>query len=279
MGPFAAGESAASLPLAAEHFAAATLFLVAGGLGLVWVAPELAGGVYLSPRVAGVTHLFTLGWLTTTIFGALYQLLPVALGTPLRSERLGHVSFWLFAPGVALFSAGIATVSTALHHAGIALISSGILVVAANVAATLHRASARDVTWTAVALAVCFLVATLGLGVILLHNLHTGMLGDRRLAFLAAHLHVALVGWVLLLVVGMSHRLLPMFLVAHGADTAWSRRAATLLAFGVPLLAAGLLLGLGALAWAGVAALEAGFGCFLLQVRRFYRARVPPAGL
>ena len=42
----------------------------------------LAAGNFLSQRLAGVTHLFTLGWLTTTIYGALYQLLPVALGAP-----------------------------------------------------------------------------------------------------------------------------------------------------------------------------------------------------
>ena len=69
-----------SLALAAEHFAAATLYLLAGAAGLVWAAPELAAGAYLSPHVAGVVHLFTLGWLTMTIFGALCQLLPVALG-------------------------------------------------------------------------------------------------------------------------------------------------------------------------------------------------------
>lgn len=274
--------NAGSLPLAAEHFAAATLFLVAGGVGLVWVAPELAAGTYLSPRVAGVTHLFTLGWITTTIFGALYQLLPVALGTPVRWERLGHASFWLFAPGVAIFATGVATISRALHHAGIVLVSSGILLVAANVAATLRRAPMRDVSWKAIALATGFLVATLGLGILLLHNIHSGLLGGGRLAYLATHLHVALVGWVLLLIVGMAHRLLPMFLVAHGTDTGMTPRAIALLALGVPLLAAGLLLDAGAaarppiraLAWAGAGAIEAGLVCFLLQARRFYRARV-----
>ena len=81
-----------SVLLAGQHFAASILYLLAGAVGLVWIAPELAMGTYPSPRVAGITHLFTLGWLTTTIFGALYQLLPVALGAPVYSEPMGHAS-------------------------------------------------------------------------------------------------------------------------------------------------------------------------------------------
>jgi hypothetical protein len=42
----------------------------------------------------------------------------------------------------------------------------------------------------------------------------------------------------------------------------------------VPVLAAGLLLDARALAWSGAGAIEAGVACFLLQARRFYRARL-----
>ncbi|MEO6866187.1 MAG: hypothetical protein ABI229_12085, partial [Gemmatimonadaceae bacterium] len=105
-----------SLRLPGEHFAAALVFLSVGAIGLIWIAPELSAGLYLSPHVAGVTHCFTLGWLSMTIFGALYQLLPVALGVSIRSERAGHVSFWTFAPGVALFASGVAFSSLMLRY-------------------------------------------------------------------------------------------------------------------------------------------------------------------
>lgn len=266
--------SATSVTLAAEHFAAAMLYLVAGALGLVWIAPELAVGAYASPHVAGITHLFTLGWLTTTIFGALYQLLPVALGAPLRSVRAGHAGFALFAPGAGLFAAGVATQTTMLHHAGIALVALGIILVAANVGSSLPRARSRDVTWGAVATALAFLASTLVLGVVLLHNLHTGFLAEARLRVLAIHLHVALVGWALIMMVGVSHRLLPMFLLAHGADVRWTKRSLVLLASGVIALAAGLATRGALLAWSGVAFLEAGIGCFVWQAYSFYRVRV-----
>lgn len=266
--------AADSIRLAGEHFAAAIVYLFAGAVGLVWIAPELAAGAFPSPHVAGVTHLFTLGWLTTTIFGALYQLLPVALGAPVRSRRLGHASFWTFAPGAGLFAAGVTISSTALHHVGIALVATGIVIGVGNIGASLPRARTRDVTWGAIALAILFLTSTLVLGIVLLHNLHTGFIAGARMRVLATHLHVALIGWALIMIVGVSHRLLPMFLLAHGADTRWTRRALALLATGVLALATGLTARIPAASWLGVALLEGGVGCFLWQAFSFYRVRV-----
>lgn len=269
-----AATTTGSFRLAAQHFAAAMLFLLTGAIGLLWIAPELAAGAYPSPRVAGIAHLFTLGWLTTTIFGALCQLLPVALGAPLGSTRVGQAAFWAFVPGVALFAAGVATSAVTLHHAGIALVAIGILLATGNLTVSLARATRRDVTWAAVAMALGFLVSTLVLGVVLLHNVHSGFLAQARLRVLAIHLHVALVGWALLMIVGVSHRLLPMFLLAHGADTRWTRRALLLLPPGVVLLASGIALQAAWLTWVGVALLEAGIACFVWQARLFHRARV-----
>lgn len=263
-----------SMGLAAEHFGAAMLYLVAGGIGLVWIAPQLAAGAYLAPPVAAVTHLFTLGWLTMTIFGALNQLLPVALGAPIRSVEVGHASFWSFAPGVGLFAAGIATSSDSLRHAGMALVTAGIVLAAGNIVATLARARLRDVTWAAVALAITFLVSTLALGLVLLHNLHTGFIAEARVRVLAAHLHLAIAGWALVMMTGVSHRLLPMFLLSHNADTRWSKRALGFLASGVTVLVIGLLLRQAAITWLGALLLSAGVGCFLRQAFAFYRARV-----
>lgn len=263
-----------SIRLAGEHFAAATLYLLAGSVGLVWIAPELASGNYLSPHVAGVTHLFTLGWLTMTIFGALYQLLPVALGAPIRWRNMGHASFWTFAPGAGLFACGVADDSTMLHHIGVGLVAVGVVLAVTNVAATLPRARSRDVTWAAIAIAMTYLSSTLALGVVLLHNIHTGFIAAARLRVLATHLHVAIVGWALIMIVGVAHRLLPMFLLAHGANARWTKRAIVLLACGLPLLAFGINAQLSAASWTAVALMEAGLACFIYQAVSFFRVRV-----
>src|SRR5690606_26298079 len=103
--------------------------------------------------------LFTLGWITTTIFGALAQLLPVALGAPIRSTRVGHLSFFTFAPGVGFFAAGIASSTLALQHTGIGLITVGIVLEIGNLAASLPQAKSRDVTWGAIVIAISYLAS------------------------------------------------------------------------------------------------------------------------
>ncbi len=275
---------APALRLPGQHFVVALVFLALGSVGLIWIAPELAAGLYLSPHVVAVTHCFTLGWLTTTIFGALYQLLPVALGARIRWKFLGYVSLWCYGPGVALFVTGIAAQSLMLRDAGIALITAGILCVIINVASSLWVATKRDEVWTAIAIALFFLSSTLVLGMVLARNLHTGFLAATRVRVLGVHMHVAMVGWVLLMIVGISHRLLPMFLLAHSASMRLTRYAIGLLVAGVLTLAAGVLCGLAHLpaaasawiAWAGLGMIEGGILCYLLQVRRVFAARMRP---
>ena len=263
-----------TIPLSALHFGAALSFLLAGAAGLVWVAPAIAAGLFLDTRVVAVTHLFTLGWLTTTIFGALYQLLPVALGTPIRWVRAGYAGIALTAPGVACFVAGVATNHDFTRHLGLALVMPGLVLGIVNVGASLPRAARRDVTWWAVVVALTALATTIVLGGLLVHNLKTGVLAGARVRVLAVHVHIALAGWALATIVGISQRLLPMFLLAHGVDDRWSRRALALLAGGTLLLVAGLVAASAPVTWAGALALTGGLVAFLVQARRFYAARV-----
>jgi hypothetical protein len=45
---------------------------------------------YYQGRVLAITHLVTLGWITTTIMGASFLVSPLILSVPLYSERLGR---------------------------------------------------------------------------------------------------------------------------------------------------------------------------------------------
>jgi len=67
---------------------------------------------------------------------------------------------------------------------------------------------------------------------------------------------------------------MPMFLLSHGGDTRWTKRALSLLALGVVVLATGLTTRLPAISWLAVSLLEGGVACFLWQARCFYVARV-----
>jgi hypothetical protein len=260
-----------SLP--GSHFAAALAFLILGAVGLVVVAPDLAAASFLAPGVTAVTHLFTLGWITTSILGALYQLLPVVLEREIRWMGVARLTLVLHVPGLLAFVTGLATHRAGVAVVGASLLATGLLAFAVNVGATLKRTPRRDLTWWALASAISFLALTVILGVALATNLRWPFMGAARIAALSTHLHVALVGWVGLVVVGVAHKLLPMFLLSHGADERPGRWA-------VRLLSAGTLVLFSLHHFTGpwvrlvpAALIFLGAGAFLLQAALFFRTR------
>jgi hypothetical protein len=274
--PAAAARTAPAFRLPGSHFVVATLYLLGGALLLVAFVPQLVRGEFLAPGVAALTHFFTLGWITTSIMGALYQFLPVALGRPIRSEAVAYATLLLYAPGLLAFVAGVGGSRPWLMLTGAAIFGTGVLLFLGNLGATLWRAHRRDVTWWALALAALFLGITLVLGLALTGNLRWGYLGVARLTALGVHLHVALAGWVLLVMIGVGHRLLPMFLLSHGAGDRFAKAAVAFVATGAGMLAvlhhAPPLLS----RWLPAALIGLGCGAFLLQARAFYVHRHRP---
>ncbi len=269
-----AGRNAPPFLLPGEHFAAGVVFLLAGAVGLIWVAPEAAMGAYPSSRVVGVTHLFTLGWITLSIWGALYQFLPVALGEPIRWQRLAHVTFGLFVPGLVSFVVGLLWGGSGLLLGGAAAFGAAVLLFVVNLSATLARSGKRDLTWWSLVAAAFYLSLTLILGLTLTGNLRWGYLGVGRWTALGVHMHVALAGWVGMVVIGVAHRLMPMFLLSHGAGERWGKAAGTLVAGGVGWLVAFHHAGPLLAWWVPAALIGAGLASFLVQARRFYATRV-----
>jgi len=64
--------------------------------GVLWIAvrPDILASYHYGPHVLAVTHLFTLGWITTIIMGAMYQLVPVALRPTSTANGWHAGNFW-----------------------------------------------------------------------------------------------------------------------------------------------------------------------------------------
>lgn len=257
------------LQLPGEHFAAALVFFICGAIGLVVITPDLAAGAFYLPRVVAVVHLFTLGWIVLSIFGALCQFLPVAVGRSLRSEALAHVTFGLLTIGTAVFVTALDVSGRQMLFVGAGLVATAFVLFAGNLIATLAGVEERSLSWWALAGASVFLIITPIYGFVLALNLHSGMLAGERFAVLARHVHVAIGGVVLLVMVGVAHRLLPMFLLSHGAREQAGWAAVTLLFSGALLLA--LPLGGDIATWIAAALLSAGVVAFLVQAASFLR--------
>jgi cbb3-type cytochrome oxidase subunit 1 len=161
----AAGQTpSASLPL--RFVVTGLLALGAGVLWLV-VRPDLLATYHYNQYVIAVTHLFTLGAITSIIMGAMYQLVPVALETQLYSERLARWQFTLHLVGVA----GMVWMFwvwnlTQVGHFG-SFVGLGMLMFAYNLGRTLKQSPRRNVITFGIAAALFWLVLTMVAGLYL----------------------------------------------------------------------------------------------------------------
>lgn len=259
------------LYLGFAHACLAAAFAVAA-----W-RPAAIAGFYYHPRLIALVHLVTLGWVSSSILGALYL--------------VGPLTFRITLPGswrdVAAFVAWVIAVTGVAAHfwletlAGVAW--AGAMAVAAMMFVgirVLRRLPGAPVPVEArlpVMLAIVNMMAAALLGVALGVNKGDPFLPVSQLDAVIAHAHLAGLGWGAMMVMGAGYRLLPMMLPSAAPRGAWPLAATLLTQLGAWLLVAGRLTAAGpaVLAAAAVVAV-AGVAMFLVQVGWMLRHRRPP---
>src|SRR5262245_26157621 len=235
----AAGPASVDVPL--RYLLAAVIAFVLAAPGVVWFAPELTGHYY-HPRIVALAHTVTLGWITLAIMGASYQLIPIVLGRPVWSLRAARWQFWLVAVAITGMIAHFYIATWLGLVMAAAMLACGVALHLVNVALTFRGADRSRFTARLIALAYTGLALTVAFGLLLgVDHLHKILPGG-FFSNLHAHVHLALLGWVMPIVLGVSARVYPMFLLAPPPPR-WSEQTQFLaLAVGVPTLVVGLLL-------------------------------------
>lgn len=261
--------------LVRNHFVGSIISYVGLTIALVLTAPWMQGH-YFQPHLLGLAHLATLGWITMVMMGALYQLVPVALETRLRSVRLARITFWVYLLGA------IGLIGHMwIYRTGAGLWSSGLLLLiafmmfAANLFATLAQVEKWNITGIHLLAAFCCVLLAAVLGFLLSIQLGHAFLPGDHLDYLRAHAHLAFLGWVLLVVMGVAYKLIPMFSLAHGFSLTPGKWAFALVSVGM----VGLMT---AWAFGGPRGLEIFYGsllavgvfAFLWQMTNVFRRRI-----
>src|SRR3569623_2169331 len=202
-------EQAPPFSLPFQFFLSAPLFLLAAALLVVMDPASLASRG--TPQALALTHALTLGFLAMALRGALLLMRPVVAGSPLPRPR---AVAWLVQGPLALGTLALMTgfLSTESIAFGIAivLLVIGFAVFLAAAAVSLVRATSNVTVW-GMRLAVLSLGLTFILGLTLALMRAGVWIPPARAAALAAHLAFGLLGWVLLLVVGVAFQVVPMF--------------------------------------------------------------------
>ncbi len=259
-----------SVPL--RFFLTAPLFGAVAGLVLAHHGAEVLASRWSMPALMAV-HLITLGFMLQVMTGALLQFMPVAAGAnvwrPMWVAGAVHPGLAL---GAGLLVAGFGGLGQSAWLGAAALLLFSLALLVGVTAAGLIRSKAIGPTLPALRYAVGGLLVTAGLGVTLLGGLGFGWRVPLDV-LTQVHAGWGLLGWALMLVLGVAYLVVPMFQLTPGYPTGLAFGLPRALLVGLALGTAGALLDpslafLGLLAALGAVALFAGLTLWLQSQRR-----------
>lgn len=181
-----------------------------------------------APETLVLVHMATIGWLSLLMCGALFQFVPVLVAKPLLGERLVLPALLSLVAGLACLLSGFLQLSGAIDTglpllaAGGVLLPAGFALVVIALGATLWNARPLPLPARFAAAGLAGLVATASFGVLFSMSL-SGLVASPALIDLHAsavplHAAVGFGGWLTFTAVGVSYRLLPMFMLSPDGE-------------------------------------------------------------
>ncbi len=212
-----------------DYFVIATLSFACGAAATPWEAGALTGYFYQA-SVLALVHTFALGWITAAIIGVMYRYVPALTHATLPYPRLLMPQLVLYVVGASGMVSHFALGSwSGIWSAALVVIAS-VGLFAANIFPPLWPRVGRGVAETGMFLALCFLLIAATLGFLLALDKSYGFLGGSLISNLAAHAHLAAIGWVTLTVCAVSYRMVPALAlprIALPKSAAWQLYAIT----------------------------------------------------
>ena len=197
-----------SVPL--RFFTAAPLFLLLAALILLSGADNPFADMH-SPALLAATHCITLGFMAMIMLGAMQQILPVVIVSPMPASRMtAWLTFLPLISGALLLPAGFMLGNPVLLNLAWPLLGLAFITFIIASLVSLARSPAHNATKTSILLSLLALSGAIALGMLLAHGYATGsQLPYAKLA--TSHIILSLGGWVLLLIIGVSYQVVPMF--------------------------------------------------------------------
>jgi hypothetical protein len=193
---------------------AAFAFLVA--IVLITLNTTSFFGFHFEPKLLAITHVFALGWATMMIVGACYQLIPFLNRVPLYSYSLAYCSFVLLAIGIPMIVFSFVFFDfNMISLIGGAMINCAFLCFIYTIWKTVNKQREINIHSVYIIVSSIWLVLTAFVGLLILLNFNYSFLSKESIYYLSFHAHIGFVGWFLLLIIGVSSRLFPMFLMSE----------------------------------------------------------------
>jgi len=235
-------KNAPSPKVVLPYYAYGAVAFIIAAIMMFFAASDISTS-YMTPKVLSVAHMLILGWVTMVIFGALFQLIPVVMEVKLFNENLAMASFISLGLGTPLMAFSFWFDFIGATHSmitGGSLVILSVLLFIVNVIGSALKTENKTIENRFIVTSAVWLLLTVLLGISII--LFPQILANG--SFLI-HIHLGIIGWFMMLVVGVASTLMPMFFIAHQLNKKCLERAYWMINGGLVLLVVTMFFSLG----------------------------------
>jgi len=210
-GPGLALEQAPPISVPLRFFLSAPVFGFAAAMLLIVSGPDALSGRWM-PQTMALTHLLTLGFITMAMTGALLQMMPVVVGSPIWRPRLtSSVLHSLLCLGIAALAGGFWLDHAGLMRLALLMLFMALIYVVFILTLSLAQSKVRSPSAAGIRLAVFSLAITLAFGLRIGAEYIWQFQSNVAHSWSNIHMVWALIGWVGLLIISIAYEVIPMF--------------------------------------------------------------------
>lgn len=255
--------------LIAPYFVAGGIAYLASMIAALFL-PAVSLHVY-DAAVLGWVHLFLLGFVMMTIFGAMAQLIPVVLEVGHFAVAFYYLIWPLLLVGTLLMALGFMFAPPLLPYGGVVVLIA-MTIFLFDVFMTLRSVKQFNLSAATVVIANLFLLLGVVFGLLLALG-YTGGIGIDIATLLKAHVFLVVGGYIMTTIMGLSMVLIPMFGLSHNFSQTPVKAALWMMGIAVISVTLSALTGSTMLEYAGYLLAIASLLTYGYQIIVLYRAR------
>lgn len=215
--------------LISPFFILGSLFYLLSVLFLFFFSAENIS--ILDTKILSLVHLFLLGFIMMTIFGAMAQLVPVVLEVGHFGVELFYAIWPLLSIGTLLMVIGFFAYPMLLPFGGVVVLIA-IMIFIMEIFLTIKKVEKFNLVMSSVFISNTFLFFGIIFGLVMALG-YAGIINVDINSLLKSHVFLVIVGYIVITIMGLSVVLLPMFGLSHGFSMKPLKAAITIVTLAV----------------------------------------------
>ncbi|MEK6660063.1 MAG: hypothetical protein AABY36_10305 [Campylobacterota bacterium] len=255
--------------LISPYFIVGSLFYLLSVLFLFFFSIENVS--MLDTKTLSFVHLFLLGFVMITIFGAMAQLVPVVLEVGHFGVELFYAIWPLLAIGTMLMVFGFYSYPMLLPFGGVVVLIA-MMIFVMEIFLTIKKVKKLNLVMSSMLIANIFLFFGIIFGLVMALG-YAGMIDININSLLRSHVFLVIIGYITVTIMGLSVVLLPMFGLSHGFSMKPLERALKIVSLAVLLVVLSSFIEFKFLEYAGYILASVGLFIYFYFIKIVYKTR------